>query len=241
MGLLTGKLWHDQGGFDEFADALVDGQVLDAPQELLDAAAADALGADVQRRGGGVEMVQIGHFIVAGDQLDVASLADGDAGGGEGGIDGGDMAVLGDEQAARAGVQGDELLGELAGGGGVELPEIMRRFQGAAQHAHLAAGVDDVLAKRQFANLQSPRGGGGAEKGALRASTLEEVISGEAADEGVVGHHLIAPSRGKTIRHQPNGGQSAQLHFDEFTGLLAVQEQPADALLENPAGEFVRV
>ena len=64
------RLKHDKRGLDHFSDSLFDAEVFQPPNELLDAAAADAFGADVHRRGGGMQAIEIGHFVVAGDDAD---------------------------------------------------------------------------------------------------------------------------------------------------------------------------
>ena len=46
-----------------------------APEELFDAAAADAFGADVERRRRGVKAIEVGHFVVAGDDADGVAVA----------------------------------------------------------------------------------------------------------------------------------------------------------------------
>src|SRR6516164_5138001 len=83
----------NESRFDHFPNAFIYLGVGEAPDELLDAAAADAFGSDIQRRGRGTEAVEVRHLVVAGDEFDVAgqvsaSAADRDAGGGECRVDG---------------------------------------------------------------------------------------------------------------------------------------------------------
>src|SRR5271156_5401914 len=98
-------LWHfHEGRLDHLADAFLDAEVLEAPEELFDAAAADAFGADVQRCGGGMQTIEIGHLVIAGDDADTGriSVAHADPRCPQRGVNRGRVAVFSQKQSLRA-------------------------------------------------------------------------------------------------------------------------------------------